>query len=79
LTGNVIGNCYSIIKRGERNFVHPGDSGSIIVHDESGAWLGLLLGESSAGSGLMIPMAVVFNDIKKVPDIQWLSPNLKVF
>lgn len=42
---STVGSCYSIIKRGKTNFVDAGDSGSIVVHDDTGTWLGLLFGE----------------------------------
>jgi hypothetical protein len=71
LKGYVVGSCYSITKRGECNFAHPGDCGSIIVHDETGSWLG----ESAAGTGLMIRMAMVLNDIEKITGLTVVEPE----
>lgn len=74
-TDKNVGNCYSVISRGKGKFVIKGDSGSIIVHDPSGVWLGLLFGESATGTGLMLPMDLVFNDIKKVTGFTVVKPK----
>jgi hypothetical protein len=70
-----VGHCYSVIKRGKREFVEAGDSGSIIVHDASGTWLGLLFGESGSGAGLMIPIHMIFEDVKQVTGLAVVDPK----
>lgn len=76
LSNSDTSHCYSIIKRGKRDFVDAGDSGSIVVHDPSGTWLGLLFGESGASSGLMVPMNIIFDDIKLVTGSAVVAPTM---
>jgi hypothetical protein len=75
LSGSSFGTCYSVVKRGRRSFVDSGDFGSIIVHDPTGTWLGLLFGESAASSGLMIPITMVINDIENVTGSTVVEPK----
>lgn len=76
LNSSTIGLCYSIIKRGKSSFVNAGDSGSVVVHDESGTWLGLLFGENASGSGLMLPIDLVFKDIENVTGLAVTEPTI---
>ncbi|CAA9965157.1 hypothetical protein PTMSG1_08516 [Pyrenophora teres f. maculata] len=52
-----------------------GDSGSICVHDPSGTWLGLLFGETAIGTGLLLPIDVVFKDIERVTGQKVTDPT----
>jgi hypothetical protein len=68
--------CYSIVKRGKSAFVDSGDSGSVVVHDGTGIWLGLLFGENASGSGLMLPMDLILKDIQNVTGLDITEPRL---
>jgi hypothetical protein len=58
---------FSVVSRDvKREFVYKGDSGSVLVHDGSGTWLGLLFGNTEEGDGYFIPMDVLLRDIKDV-------------
>jgi hypothetical protein len=76
LGNSKVGVCYSIAKRGKNEFVDSGDSGSVVVHDGTGTWLGLLFGESATGSGLMLPMDLIVKDIENVTGLVVVEPKL---
>jgi hypothetical protein len=76
LSNSKVGVCYSIAKRGKNEFVGSGDSGSVVVHDGTGTWLGLLFGESATGSGLMLPMHLIVKDIENVTGLVVIEPKL---
>jgi hypothetical protein len=76
LSNSKVGVCYSIAKRGKNDFVDSGDSGSVVVHDGTGTWLGLLFGESATGSGLMLPMDLIIKDIENVTGLVVIEPKL---
>jgi hypothetical protein len=76
LGNSKVGVCYSIAKRGKNDFVDSGDSGSVVVHDGTGTWLGLLFGESATGSGLMLPMDLIVKDIENVTGLVVIEPKL---
>ncbi|KAL5113230.1 hypothetical protein ACEQ8H_008897 [Pleosporales sp. CAS-2024a] len=74
-----VGACYSIVKPRDYVFVSPGDSGSIIMHADTGAWLGLLFGQSATGNGLMLPMDLIIDDIEHVTGLTVTEPQLETF
>jgi hypothetical protein len=76
LDNSTVGVCYSIIRRGKSDFVDSGDSGSVVVHDDTGTWLGLLFGENASGSGLMLPMDLILKDIQNVTGLAVTEPRL---
>jgi hypothetical protein len=76
LNASTVGVCYSIVIRGRSGFVEPGDSGSVVVHDGTGTWLGLLFGQSGAEKGLMLPMDLIFQDIQNVTGLAVTEPTL---
>jgi hypothetical protein len=76
LDNSTVGVCYSIISREKSDFVDSGDSGSVVVHDDTGTWLGLLFGQSSSGSGLMLPMDLILKDIQNVTGLTVTEPRL---
>jgi hypothetical protein len=51
LDNSKVGVCYSIVKRGKSAFVDSGDSGSVVVHDGTGIWLGLLFARTLRDQG----------------------------
>jgi hypothetical protein len=70
--------CFGVANRkSSEDFLWKGDSGSVFVHDGSGAWLGLLYGLSPCGLGYMIPMDIIVTDIKKVTGCQVREPVYK--
>ncbi|KAF1837572.1 hypothetical protein BDW02DRAFT_118754 [Decorospora gaudefroyi] len=70
------GRCFVVSNpRYQESFLDSGDSGSILIHDPLGTQLGLLFGETGAKQGLMIPMGVIFGDIKKVTGKQVVWPE----
>ncbi|KAE8828209.1 hypothetical protein PTNB85_07395 [Pyrenophora teres f. teres] len=79
-TNGRYGHVWSVMKRHHMHdpFLTRGDSGSICVHDPSGAWLGLLFAETSTGSGLMLPIDVVFQDIERVTGEKVTEPKYVV-
>lgn len=68
--------CFEVIPnpRG-KSFMQEGDSGSILVHDGSGAWLGLLFGATGNDYGMFIPIDLVFQDIKRITGRDVVSPS----
>lgn len=62
---------------GTRNipFVDSGDSGSILLHDTSGTWLGLLFGTLSEKTALMMPIDLVLRDIERVTGAKVVEPS----
>ena len=70
--------CFGVADRkASDDFLWEGDSGSVFVHDGSGAWLGLLCGLSHCGLGYMIPMDIIVMDTKKVTGCQVREPVYK--
>ncbi|RAR15605.1 hypothetical protein DDE83_001055 [Stemphylium lycopersici] len=70
------GACFGVVSRQARaDFIEKGDSGSVLVHDGSGAQLGPLFGSTSAGEGMMLPMDLIFQDIKKITGKQVVNPS----
>lgn len=76
LDNSTVDVCYSIISRGKSDFIDSGDSGSVVVHDDTGTWLGLLIGQSASGSGLMLPMDLILKDIQNVTGLAVTVPRL---
>jgi hypothetical protein len=58
----------------DENMVDGGDSGSVVLHDPSGVWLGLIWGETPAGEALFIPMDLIVENILKVTGAEMTSP-----
>lgn len=76
IDNSTVGVCYSIISRGKSDFIDSGDSGSVVVHDDTGTWLGLLFGQSASGSGLMRPMDLILKDIQNATGPAVTEPRL---
>lgn len=72
--------CYSVTSSNPVGavFLAAGDSGSIVVHDPSGAWLGLLFGASDPESGMMLPIDLVLADIEHVTGLKVVEPKFTV-
>ena len=70
------GSCFEAVKASAKDseFLDSGDSGSILLHQESGAHLGLLFGISSSGNALFIPMGLVIQDIERVTGKKVVEP-----
>lgn len=67
------GFCFHVVNEYE-SFLEPGDSGSILLHNPSGAWLGLCFGRTGAGHGMFTPIDRVFQDIKTITAQQVSEP-----
>ncbi|KAI4636446.1 hypothetical protein J4E83_001401 [Alternaria metachromatica] len=68
--------CFGVVSNDERNdFCEFGDHGSIVLHEGSGTQLGLLVGVTSTGQGMFLPMDVVFEDIKRVTGKDVVIPS----
>lgn len=75
-TDKKYGTCWGIVNKNVgRENVFKGDSGSIAIHDGSGAWLGLIFGVSQGGEGLMIPMDLIMKDIERVTGAEVIEPK----
>ncbi|KAH9865473.1 hypothetical protein J1614_009057 [Plenodomus biglobosus] len=74
------GSCFAVVERPgfPRAVVEPGDSGSIVLHDKSRSWLGLLFGQTGAGSALMVPMSLVLRDIEHVTGSSVTEPRMTI-
>ncbi|KAI4669344.1 uncharacterized protein J4E79_001387 [Alternaria viburni] len=71
-----VGACFGVISNDERNdFCEFGDNGSVVLHEGSGTQLGLLIGVTSTGQGMFLPMDVVFEDIKRVTGKDVVNPS----
>lgn len=60
------GFCFQVTSGSTKTFVETGDSGSVLLHDPSGTWLGLCFGRTGAGNGMFMPIDHVWQDIKLV-------------
>jgi hypothetical protein len=68
--------CFQAVRSGGKTpFVLGGDSGSILMHNPSGTWLGLCFAASPLENGLFMPIDQVFQDIKKVTGLAVTSPE----
>jgi len=74
------GFCWSMMMgvKNQGPVVLNGDSGSICIHDSSGAWLALIFGESGCGSALMTAIDAVFHDTEKVTGGKVTEPKYVV-
>ena len=74
------GYCWSMMMKSKKQglIISNGDSGSICIHDPSGAWLGLIFGESGCGSALMMSIDLVFQDIENVMGCKITEPKFVV-
>ncbi|KAI4622987.1 uncharacterized protein J4E87_006080 [Alternaria ethzedia] len=71
-----LGACFGVVSNDERNdFCELGDNGSVVLHEGSGTQLGLLVGVTSTGQGMFLPMDVVFEDIKRVTGKDVVNPS----
>jgi len=71
-----LGACFGVVSNDERrDFCEFGDNGSIVLHEGSGAQLGLLLGVTSTGQGMFLPMDLVFEDIGRVTGKDVINPS----
>jgi len=71
-----VGACFGVVSEDEReDFAGFGDNGSIVLHEGSGTQLGLLVGVTSTGQGMFLPMDVVFEDIKRVTGKDVVKPS----
>ncbi|RMZ71413.1 zinc finger protein [Pyrenophora seminiperda CCB06] len=75
------GACFGVASRPARDepfggglFIKSGDSGSILVHEESGTQLGLLFGVTCGGQGMFMPLDLVFQDIKNITGKSVIDP-----
>ncbi|XP_014557163.1 hypothetical protein COCVIDRAFT_97721 [Bipolaris victoriae FI3] len=70
------GACYEVVKAKVKDpeFLDLGDSGSILLHSESGTQLGLLFGMGSTGNAYFIPMGLVIQDIENVTGKKVVEP-----
>lgn len=69
------GLCFTAVpESGRGEFIEAGDSGSILVHDGSGAQLGLLFGVTPCAAGMFTPIDLVFQDIEKVTGKKVIDP-----
>lgn len=55
-------------------FVQPGDAGSVLVHDGTGAWLGLIFGVFPTGGGLVLPIDLVLRNIEEIASGKVVAP-----
>lgn len=55
-------------------FLAPGDAGCVIQHEKTGRWLGLGIGCTVEGQGLMTPIDLVLKDIQKVTGQEVVEP-----
>ncbi|KAH6882796.1 hypothetical protein BKA58DRAFT_351961 [Alternaria rosae] len=70
------GSCFGVTsKDGQSAFIELGDSGSILLHDESGTQLGLLFGVTGTGQGIFLPMDIVIQDIKRITGKDVIAPS----
>lgn len=69
--------CYSIVADAKscHRMVEKGDEGSIALHDGEGTWVGMIIGVTGAGCGVMVPIEVVFADIEKVTGKRVVAPK----
>ncbi|KAI4646863.1 hypothetical protein J4E93_005087 [Alternaria ventricosa] len=68
--------CFGVVSEDEReDFAGFGDNGSVVLHEGSGTQLGLLVGVTSTGQGMFLPMDVVFEDIKRVTGRDVVRPS----
>lgn len=74
------GSCFAVVERPgfPGAVVGPGDSGSIVLHDKSRSWLGLLFGQTGAGSALMVPMSLVLQDIEHITGSSVTEPRMTI-
>ncbi|KAI4623730.1 hypothetical protein J4E80_003542 [Alternaria sp. BMP 0032] len=71
-----VGACFGVVSEDEReDFAGFGDNGSVVLHEGSGTQLGLLVGVTSTGQGMFLPMDVVFEDIKSVTGKDVVNPS----
>ena len=67
--------CWQVVpSRKHCTFIEGGDSGSVLLHDPSGTWLGLCFGQIGAGNGLVMAIDRVFEDIKIITGTEVKSP-----
>ncbi|KZM28701.1 uncharacterized protein EKO05_0009896 [Ascochyta rabiei] len=68
--------CFGVISDPRTTlFMEPGDSGSILLHPDSGAWLGLLFGTTGSGHGMFIAIDRIFQDIKAITGQEVTAPS----